>query len=311
MTKKLERDQVAGDLAAVTSMLNAIPAGDILGRIGFEARREELFQSLQDLTSRPEFHAAAALFFTGGPVIGTQGIRGDFAGGALTRFQDVVAKVLADRQGGSLAQRGVVPHREAAALHLTNIARGSFGLLLEELDDNPQKSMLETELKAAVDETARIVGSFADSDEEPFAAFLVKSNPRVFDAVADFFKFMSGNGAGFRLVSGDLDRAFGSPEIAMATERAISTRIVDDEEEFEGELRGVLPEAHRFEFRVSPGGETIEGAVSTEISSEALLHLFTDLAGRRSLARMQVRRIERPARRPRVSYVLLSAQPDG
>ena len=184
-------------------------------------------------------------------------------------------------------------------------------MLLEELDDQPQQSLLATELKSAVDEAARLVSSFADADDERFANALVKSDPRVFDAVADFFKFIRNNGAAFRLVSSDLDKTFSSPEIAVAAERAQVTHMAEDEEEFVGELQGVLPEAHRFEFRVSPTDEMIDGAVSSEISSSSLLGLFRHLAGQRCRARMQVRKIERPGKSPRVSYLLLNAEVDG
>jgi hypothetical protein len=112
-------------------------------------------------------------------------------------------------------------------------------------------------------------------------------------------------------VSSDLDKTFGSPEIAVAAERAQLTHMAEDEEEFVGELQGVLPEAHRFEFRISPTDEMIDGAVSSEISSSNLLGLFRHLAGQRCRARVQVRKIERPGKSPRVSYLLLSADVDG
>ena len=130
-------------------------------------------------------------------------------------------------------------------------------------------------------------------------------------ALGEFFKFMRGNGAWFRLVSGSLDMIFHNRAIALAAERAQAAHLSEEEREFSGELLGVLPEGHRFEFRVSPNGEIIDGAVSPDITSTHLHGLYQRLAGRRSRARMQVRKIERPGKSPRVSYVLLSADVDG
>jgi hypothetical protein len=311
MIRRLEHDEIAADLAAVQSILETIPEDDILGRVGFEARRDRLSQSLLELEALPDRHAGTALVFAGEPVKGTLGIRSDFVGEALQRYQDMVAKVLARRERGNLGERGVVPHREAATLHLTNVIHGSFGFVVEELESEAQGPLFATELKSAVDETTRLISYFADEDDERFAAGLLNSDPRVFDAIGQFFKFIRGNGALFRLVSGNLDMNFSTRAIDVAVERAIITRLAEERQEFVGELLGVLPESHRFEFRLSPGGEVIDGAVSPELTSESLINLYRSLAGRRGRARMQVRKIERPGKVTRVSYVLISADIDG
>lgn len=311
MIKKIEHDHLASDLATVDSMLQTLPEEDVLGRIGFEARRESLAKAIRELEAHPETHAAAALMFGGDPVKGALGIRSDFAGDALARYQDMVAKVLANRERGNLGQRGVVPLKEAATLHLTNVVHGSFGFLLEELSDEAQEPLFATELKSAVDETARLISSFADEDDERFATALVSNDPRVFDAVAAFLKFIRSNGASFRLVSGDLDKTFDNRSIEIAAQRAHLTRMEEDQQEYSGNLLGILPEAHRFELRISPSDEIIEGAVSTEITSEGLLALSQRLVGRRCRAKMRVRKIERQGKSPRYSYTLLSAEADG
>jgi hypothetical protein len=311
MIRKLEHDEIAADLAAVDTILQTIPEDDVLGRVGFEERRDELAHSLFELETIPETYAGTAIMFAGDPVKGALGIRSDFAGSALERYQDMVAKVLAQRERGNLGTRGVVPHREAATLHLTNVIHGSFGFVLEELQGGPQDPLLATELKLAADETARLIASFTDEDDERFTAALVNSDPRVFDALGEFFKFMRSNGARFRLVSGNLDMIFHNRAIAIAAERAQATHLTEEEREFSGELLGVLPEGHRFELRVSPDGEIIDGAVSPDITSAHLQELYQRLSGRRSRARIRVRKIERQGKSPRVSYVLLSAEVDG
>ena len=137
--RKLERDFAHADLAAVQGLLAQLGDEDIMARFGLEARRDELQQTIETLDAAPdEPVASAALFFGGGPVIGARGIESEFAGSAVTKFQDIVAKVLAHETGG-LGQRGIVPNKGASTLHITNIVRGSFGFLLEEVQPHQQQ----------------------------------------------------------------------------------------------------------------------------------------------------------------------------
>lgn len=311
MTKKLEYDQLSADLASVDSILENIPEDDVLGRIGFEARKHDLELQLRDLEAHEEHRAAVALFFGGEPVRGSLGIKSEFAGEALGRFQDMVAKILAQRQIGNLGQRGIVPHREQATLHLTGVVHGSFGLVLQELQDEPQDPLLATELKLATEEAARLVSIFADEDDDRFTAALVDSDPRIVNAVGKFVDFIGDNSASVRLVSNEIDRAFSAELIVHAAERFRITQIEEIDVELKGELLGLLPEAHRFEFREAPIGRIIDGAVAPEIASAELQEWFRRLGFRRCRARMHVRKVERPGKPFRESYTLLGVEADG
>lgn len=57
--RKLAHDEIAADLATVDSILQSIPDDDVLGRVGFEARRDRLARSLLELEALPEAHARA------------------------------------------------------------------------------------------------------------------------------------------------------------------------------------------------------------------------------------------------------------
>ena len=96
--RKLERDFVSADLAAVTGLLAQLGDEDVMARMGLELRRDELQQTIAHLDEAGvEPAASAALFFGGGPVVGSRGIESEFAGSAISKFQDIVAKVLARR----------------------------------------------------------------------------------------------------------------------------------------------------------------------------------------------------------------------
>jgi hypothetical protein len=233
--RKLDRDFAQADIAAVSSLLSQLSDEDVMSRFGLEARLEELRQNLAQIeVAEDQPTASAALFFGGRPVVGARGIESEFAGAAVTKFQDFVAKVLAHEAGG-LGPRGIVPHKAASTLHITNIVRESFGFLLEEVQ--PQQQMVKTTLKDAVEEAARLLDAFGEPDEEQFRSAAEMLDQRVLGTAREFFDLMRQNGATLRLVAGATDRSFGSEAVARAAERATSTTVEDGEETIRGATR--------------------------------------------------------------------------
>jgi len=164
--RKLERDFLKADINAVDGLLRRLGDEDVMARFGLEERLAELQGELAELEDAlPESSASAALFFGGKPVVGSQGIESQFASAAVGQFQDLVAMVLA-HDTGNLAERGTVPRRASSTLHITNIMRGSFGFLLQEVQ--PQLQILDSSLKTAVDEATRLLDAFGEENEEQF-----------------------------------------------------------------------------------------------------------------------------------------------
>jgi hypothetical protein len=305
--RKLERDFAHADLATVQGLLAQLGDEDIMARFGLEARRDELQQAIEVLDAAPEEAvASAALFFGGSPVIGARGIESEFAGSAVTKFQDIIAKVLAHETGG-LGQRGIVPNKGASTLHITNIVRGSFGFLLEEVQ--PQQPMLETSLKAAVDEATRLLDAFGEPDEEQFRSAVETIDQRVLGTAREFFDLMRQSGATLRLVSGQTDRSFGADAVARAAERATSTTVDDSEETIRGQLAGVLPDAHQFEFRTGTDRGTIRGRVNRALPVDQLTRFNRDWVNVDACARLHVKRVRRSGAVVRESFTLLALNP--
>jgi hypothetical protein len=73
MTIKLDRDQLAAELAALNGLLESLPENDYLGRVGLEARRDEVHEKFERLGNHEEHRAKVALYFGGEPVIGSMG----------------------------------------------------------------------------------------------------------------------------------------------------------------------------------------------------------------------------------------------
>ena len=300
-TRKLERDFAYADLAAVNALLSRLTDEDIMTRVGLEARVEELQQSSAELEHVREAPTASALLFFGGrPVFGSRGIESEFAGNAVMKFQDIVAKVLAD-ETGRLGQRGVVANKAAATLHITNIVRGSFGFLLEETQSQPP--LLDSQLKTAVDDASRLLEAFGEPDEEEFRSAVETIDQRVLGTARAFFDLMRHNGATLRLVAGNLDRSFGVEAVERAADRATSTSVEDAEETLAGQLAGVLPDAHQFEFRTAEQG-TIRGRVDRTLKAAELAGFNKDWVNVDALARVIVRRVRSEGAVVRETYTL-------
>lgn len=306
--RKLARDYSKAERAAVVGLLDRITEADALTRLGLESRLAELDMQIAAHELEPETtHASVALFFGGRPVVGSQGVEAEFGTGAVATFQDLVSKVLAKNTSG-LGAKGPVANKSAATMHITNIVRGSFGFLLEEVRDQAQ--LVDTNLKQAVEEASELLDIFGEADEERFQATVVEVDQRILAAARDFFELMRHHGATLRMVAGECEFQFGAEAVARGVERASETSIEEDEKTLEGQLAGVLPSAHQFEFRVV-GGETLKGKVDPAWKADDLEKWNRELVGVDATMNAAVKRVLRHGQIARENYVLKSIAPKG
>ncbi|TAN20937.1 MAG: hypothetical protein EPN33_14225 [Acidobacteria bacterium] len=296
MIRKIERDQLVAEIASVEAILGSLPANDPVGLLGFSSRVQELRGRLAELDTMEERRAAVALYFGGGPVIGSRGIQADFASSIVSTYQDLVSKVGATLQCGALALRGQIKDRDATRLHITNLVHGSVGFLLEELDERGEP-LFPTPLKQTISKVTDYMEQVAAEDDRPFSALVEEINPRIFSSLRDFFKEIRSEHAVFRLVEDEREMPFDQAAIERAYSRVEATEIAEDDIPVEGELIGVVPYGRRFEFRTYPGGELISGKVA-EIFSETYLERIhqEQLVGRRWQAVLRKRETKKPGR---------------
>lgn len=301
--KKLERDYAKADRAAVIGLLDRTTEADVLTRLSLESRLEELDTKIAAQDLQPDItHASAALFFGGRPVIGSKGVEAEFGTGAVATFQDLVSKVLAKNTIG-LGVKGPVPNKSAATMHITNIVRGSFGFLLEEVEDQTQ--FVDSSLKDAVKEASELLDIFGVADEDRFQAKVVDVDLRVLATARAFFELMSQHGATLRMVAGERDFLFNSEAVERGVERASGTSIEEDEKSLEGQLAGVLPSAHQFEFRIT-GGEILKGKVDLAWTALDLERWNRELVGLGATINVTVKRVLRHGQIVREHYMLKS-----
>ncbi len=83
---------------------------------------------------------------------------------------------------------------------------GSFGFQFEEIENGHPRSLFDSNLKESVDQSAKLLASFDESDDETFGKAVEDVNARVLDAMRGFFELVEKNEATFRLVSGSVDK---------------------------------------------------------------------------------------------------------
>lgn len=305
MLRKLQIDSLSAEAASLEAMLHErTEEEDPIGHFQYSERLGELRQEIEQLGGEPELTAGVALFFAGAPVVGSRGIRAEFAGRAVEKFQDIVSKRFAANEFGELGGRGPVPLRASSDLLLTNVARGSFGVLLEESLDN--EPLAETQLKVVVDDVVNSLHVASLEDSEAFDQLLETIDHRYLRALGEFFELLDDARATLRVVEGAQDRQLLPTEIHRARERTTATRIDErDDEPLVGTLF-LLPAHRRFEL-VLDSGETLWGPVAREFATAHLeaLRAANEVVGRRWRVRTRARTVTRPNREPKTTYTLL------
>lgn len=304
MIKKLTRDHIEAELAALAALIAAAPDDDILGRMSLESRRDELQRELTALNASAENRAKIALYFGGEPVVGSTGVEVGFGADSLFTFQDLITKVWA-AGAGQLAPMGPIPDRAASQLHITSLVHGSFGFLLEELDEHGEP-LFESPLKAAADRTAAYIADIADANESRFVETLEVLDPRVFSAVRNFFGTVHRANATFRVVEGDTDARFDRVAIERAWSRIEASEMEEEHITIEGQLLGMIPVGRRFEFDPDGATKIIKGKVGEQFSQTYLERMKDEqFAGRRWKAVLHHKIVQRRGRPPLDSYTLL------
>ena len=306
MVRKLALDGMQADLAVVDTLLEGRSStNDPIGYMQLSRRREKLAREIESANGASDLKASVALFFAGQPVVGSRGIKVDFAGRAIELFQQLVAKQFATEEIGEIGRRGPVPLRSNSDLLLTDIARGSVGFMLEEADHNDV--IVETELKIVVDHVTETIFAATEPSSDGFEELLETIDHRNLATLSEFFCLLDDERATIRIVEGDRDVQLDSSSIRRGRDRTGNTQIDEREsDEFIGRLF-LLPAHRRFELLQLQGKGTIYGSVSSELARGQLDRVLADggVVGQNWRVRIRIRSLFRPNREPKTTYTLL------
>jgi hypothetical protein len=187
---------------------------------------------------------------------------------------------------------------------LTDMARGSVGLVLEEV--SPQGELTDTSLKVAVDQVVDLLADVGAPDEETFERATETLDSRQLGALQTLFRTLHDYGASVQFVEEDKERTLDEEYVARGRSRTEAMQI--DEREtttITGRLLGIIPAHRRFELELLDTGETIYGAVAVDLARTYTEQLLGSVEGRIWRTKMRIREIKRRNRPPRFSYTLL------
>lgn len=306
MLKRLELQALRADLGALESLLETrTKESDPIGYFQLSRRREKLLSKIDEVAAVPAHRAAIGLFFAGGPVIGSLGIDATFAAKAVTLFQEMVTKHFALEELGEIGQRGPIALQANSDLIVTNVVRGSVGLLLEEAGQT--EAFTDTQLKIAVDRVVDTVSVAAAQDGDEFEQALERMDPRFLSSLGQFFAVLEEKKAVLRFVEAEREVELNRDAVVRGKERA-STATIEDSEPMEMVGRiFILPAARRFELRLVDGQAPLVGVVARDFARQDLENLLNagNAVGERWKVQIKTRTVRRPGRTPKISNTLI------
>jgi hypothetical protein len=252
---------------------------DIWGtvRLMWQHRLQEIDEQIAVLSALRSDLASVAIFFDGLPVIGQSDIRLSFATKALSDYQDIVSTAYAARLVEALPTHGPLPGRDRSRLFIRDVARGSFGFILEEIAPE-QRELLPSLLKEVVEESTSLISTLVSAEDETFETALELTQQRLIVAVTDFAKTLFDAKASTRIVADERQVTLSTEDVGRLSNRLAEITIQDIEEFVDGRLMGVLPDEHRFEFEFLDGDR---GAITGSISEDLVQKYVADEEFRR------------------------------
>lgn len=306
--KKLELEALQADLAAVNSLLTTSrEEEDPIGYEQFLSRKTRLETEIAAIRERESHSASVTLFFAGRPVFGSKGMLAEFGGKAVAAFQDLVARRLAALEAGALGERGPIPLKTSADMMITDVVRGSYGFVLEEVGSGTTP-LTDTAVKVIVDEVIELLADIASPDDRHFEEAIDALSERELIALRNFFTLLDTSGALVRAVEDNAELNLDAESIRRGKTRTEAVHIDEREvQDIVGRLY-LLPGHRRFELNRADNNEMIYGVVSPEYSKAHLERAGQGpdrVVGRVWKTRMKVREIKRPGRASKIAYTLL------
>ncbi len=307
MNSATRRQFLQAERAAAASLLARLSPAHFIERISLQSRLESIDQELQELGASQADSiepASTTVYFDGGPVVSQRAIDASFAASAIAQFQGLVELVGASRRHGPLGRGGAVPGGRDFRLHITDIARGSFGFHFEQLEGRESAE----EMRAAVDETTELIDGLR-AEEEEFYERIAELEPRVRTALNDFVQVLSRSEATLRMESRTRRLKLTQDELHTASTRLSEGAPSVDDVPRRVKYLGVLGESRRFELQDLETGVVYRGKLAPGLDAKMLAEVAPILM-ETCTAMLRITTVERPGREPKVTYQLLWLRPE-
>jgi hypothetical protein len=243
---------LTSEIHELEDLLEMIPEENVIDRMSVISRIAIVNESLAQTKQHGEM-PVARLTFRGEPVFYSHGISANFGAKATESFSDVFTVVVADLNG-ILRENGPIPEKDKNQLLITGTAIGSFGFEFELPQSSEQRTSLFPESEVSVEAMEKIEILFrlaAEGTDDEITETIVEIQPRTVRKIYEFLDLLVQQGAWCGLEFGDKSFWYKDYEqIKFAANRLRDNNIHESEENYRGEIQGVLPKGRTFEFRV-------------------------------------------------------------
>jgi len=265
-----EYTYLSSEVSQLESLLSEIPTGNVINRMGLEARLKSARQALAGLNPAP-FIRKVRLTFRGRPVFGSRGVAAEFGSKAAGFFTDAFSAVVAGL-AENLHYMGPIPDKEKNQLLITGTAIGSFGFEFE-LPTADELPLILNRAEEAMQKLENLFQVAAEGSDDDIAELAEEIHPRAVKKAAEFLDYISEQGAWCGLEFKEHPFHFkGIDEVRASAKRLMSNNIRESDESFRGEFQGVLPKSRMFEFKLTDQDHVLRGKVGPEIVDANVLN---------------------------------------
>lgn len=262
---------LASEIKELELILASIPQENVIERLTFEERLASAKSILESLSNN-QLREKVRLTFRGRPVFGSHGITADFGSKAAGAFADAFDAVVAGLNE-SLSYMGPIPDKAKNQLLITGTAVGSFGFEFE-LPTQQNDLFPETcKTEEALEKLQTLLRVSAEGSDDEVTELVEAIHPRAVKKIADFLGYLVQQQAWCGLeFKEQFFRYQNIEQLQVSAERLQEENISERDEEYTGELQGVLPQSRTFEFKLSDQSGILKGKVDLAIKDPDLLN---------------------------------------
>ncbi len=231
-------------------LIDQTDADEAIVRASFEHRLQDVETELAAYGEHSSRLVGARLTFSGRSVDRNRGMSADFFSDSVGEFAKAVHYIGVGQRQTPLPPSGTVPYGEDYRLLVTGVARGSFGIRVEEASRQMPLLGESTLVELAIEELKSILEASVGDDEQ-LADAIGEIDPRALGQVRAFLKTVADNRAVCALEF--RGREFGfrdAAQVRRSENRLSNDNIREDDATVGGKFLGFFPYRPRAQFQV-------------------------------------------------------------
>ena len=262
--------------ATLRRLIDQTGAGEAIVRAGFQHRLRDVEAELAAYGERATRLGSARLTFRGRPVAGDRGMTADFFSDSVGEFTKAVHYIGAGQRQTPLPPTGAVPYSEDYSLLVTGVARGSFGIRVEEEGRQAPLPGESTFVELAIEEFKSILEASV-ADDEQLANAVGETDPRALGQVRAFLQKVADNMAVCALEFRGHEFSFrDTGQVQRSADRLSTDNILEYDATIDGQFLGYFPHHPRAQFRIDRVGS---GFLNPEIGRIITARVAPSVAG--------------------------------